>query len=203
MILVWGVYFEQDLVDCRPPMESLWTTPEKARRRADELNSQLKTGGWSVMEGELDCEPGRIQGLTPGEWRDIAENPDLDRHSPEFYPPELRRILCREVPDGPPCLDELRRVLKREDKGSILLDLVRGHVQLHQRGDTWEGRCPFHDDKVTSLSVHPGQGLFYCFGCHTGGDAISFVMKLEQLTFPEAVERIALRVEKTDGQEEP
>ena len=125
MTLVWGVYFEQDLVDCRPPMESLWSTPEKAQRRADELNSQrrrrmsagLKDGGWSVMEWELDCEPGRIQGLTPGEWREIAEDPDLDRHSPEFDPPELRRILCREVPDGPPSLDEMHRLLKEEEDG--------------------------------------------------------------------------------------
>jgi hypothetical protein len=190
MTLVWGVYFEQDLVDCRPPTESLWSTPEKAQRRADELNSQrrrrmsagLKDGGWSVMEWELDCEPGRIQGLTPGEWREIAEDPDLDRHSPEFDPPELRRM---------------------GDKGSILLDLVRGHVQLHQRGDTWEGRCPFHDDKATSFSVHPGKGLFYCFGCHAGGDAVSFLMKLEGKTFAEAVKNLALWVEETDGQEEP
>jgi len=55
------------------------------------------------------------------------------------------------------------------------------------------GLCPFHEERTPSFSVNPDRGLFYCFGCRTGGDVIDFVMRLEGLSFPEAVERLARR----------
>ena len=53
--------------------------------------------------------------------------------------------------------------------------------------------CPFHEEKTPSFSVDPEKGLYYCFGCHQGGDVFKFVMQVDHLSFPEAVERLARR----------
>jgi DNA primase len=74
-----------------------------------------------------------------------------------------------------------------------ILEVVGDHVRLRQRGRTWEGLCPFHEEKTPSFSVDPSKGLYYCFGCHRGGDVFKFVMELERLAFPEAVEELARR----------
>jgi DNA primase len=57
-----------------------------------------------------------------------------------------------------------------------------------------KGLCPFHDEKTPSLNVRPTHGTFHCFGCGEGGSVIDFVMKIEQLGFVEAVEKLADRV---------
>lgn len=57
--------------------------------------------------------------------------------------------------------------------------------------DTLKGLCPFHDEQTPSLNVNPGKGLWYCFGCSQGGDAIDFVRRVDGLTFVEAVEKLA------------
>jgi DNA primase len=74
-----------------------------------------------------------------------------------------------------------------------IVEVVSDHVKLRRAGRRWQGLCPFHEEKTPSFSVDPERGLFYCFGCHAGGDAIGFVMRLERLEFPEAVERLARR----------
>ena len=74
-----------------------------------------------------------------------------------------------------------------------IVEVVGDHVKLRRAGRRWQGLCPFHEEKTPSFSVDPARGLYYCFGCHAGGDAISFVMRLERLEFPEAVERLARR----------
>ncbi|HSL17706.1 MAG TPA: DNA primase [Methylomirabilota bacterium] len=74
-----------------------------------------------------------------------------------------------------------------------LVEVVGDHVKLKKRGRKYEGLCPFHEEKTPSFSVDAEKGLYYCFGCHTGGDVIKFVMQLERLSFPEAVERLARR----------
>jgi DNA primase len=74
-----------------------------------------------------------------------------------------------------------------------LVEVVGDHVKLKKRGRKFEGLCPFHEEKTPSFSIDPEKGLYYCFGCHQGGDAINFVMQLERLSFPEAVERLARR----------
>ena len=53
---------------------------------------------------------------------------------------------------------------------------------------------PFHDEKSPSFHITPARGMFFCFGCHEGGDVISFVQKIDQLSFTEAVERLADKV---------
>jgi DNA primase len=85
--------------------------------------------------------------------------------------------------------DSVARVREAAD----LLDIVGDHVRLKKRGRGWEGLCPFHEEKTPSFSVDPDKGLYYCFGCHQGGDVFKFVMQVEHLNFPEAVERLARR----------
>ena len=72
-----------------------------------------------------------------------------------------------------------------------LVDLVGRFVTLKRAGRSHKGLCPFHDEKTPSFNVNPDRGNFYCFGCHEGGDAIAFLMKIENLTFPEAARTLA------------
>lgn len=73
-------------------------------------------------------------------------------------------------------------------------DVVREYLQLRPAGaGSLLGLCPFHDEKTPSFHVTPSRGYFFCFGCSEGGDVITFVQKIEQLTFAEAVERLARR----------
>ncbi|MEU5116554.1 DNA primase [Streptomyces longwoodensis] len=70
--------------------------------------------------------------------------------------------------------------------------VVSEYLQLRGAGGgNLKGLCPFHDEKSPSFQVSPGKGLFHCFGCQEGGDTITFVMKIDHLTFSEAVERLA------------
>ncbi|GAA2041252.1 DNA primase [Streptomyces cheonanensis] len=70
--------------------------------------------------------------------------------------------------------------------------VVSEYLQLRSAGGgNLKGLCPFHDEKSPSFQVSPSKGLFHCFGCQEGGDSISFLMKLEHLTFAESVERLA------------
>lgn len=73
-------------------------------------------------------------------------------------------------------------------------DVVREHVTLQRKGANLVGLCPFHDEKTGSFNVNPTNGYYRCFGCGEGGDVISFVSKIEHLTFTEAVERLAGKV---------
>ncbi|MFK0118505.1 DNA primase [Streptomyces sp. NPDC090994] len=70
--------------------------------------------------------------------------------------------------------------------------VVSEYLQLRNAGGgNLKGLCPFHDEKSPSFQVSPSKGLFHCFGCQEGGDTITFVMKIDHLTFSEAVERLA------------
>ncbi|MGB6952146.1 MAG: DNA primase [Candidatus Cybelea sp.] len=67
------------------------------------------------------------------------------------------------------------------------------HVQLRKRGNDLVGLCPFHAEKTPSFHVHPDRGFFKCFGCGTGGDLITFVQKLENASFGDAVRLLAAK----------
>ncbi|NKI43146.1 DNA primase [Streptomyces physcomitrii] len=70
--------------------------------------------------------------------------------------------------------------------------VVSEYLQLRNAGGgNLKGLCPFHDEKSPSFQVSPAKGLFHCFGCQEGGDTITFVMKVDHLSFSEAVERLA------------
>jgi len=78
---------------------------------------------------------------------------------------------------------------------SSIEDVVREHVTLRAAGPgSLKGLCPFHDEKSPSFNVRPVVGAWHCFGCGEGGDVISFVQKVEHLTFAEAVERLASKL---------
>ncbi|MBI2243723.1 MAG: DNA primase, partial [Nocardioides sp.] len=88
-------------------------------------------------------------------------------------------------------------------------DVVSQYVTLRPAGGgSLKGLCPFHDEKSPSFNVNPGRGFYHCFGCSEGGDVITFLMKIDGLTFGEAVERLAdkvgvqLRREEGDVREE-
>jgi len=83
------------------------------------------------------------------------------------------------------------QVIAQVRDATDLVEIAGDHVKLKKRGRKYEGLCPFHEEKTPSFSIDPDKGLYYCFGCHAGGDAINFVMQLERLSFPEAVERLA------------
>ena len=80
-------------------------------------------------------------------------------------------------------------VVRRSD----ITDIVSGYVQLRHRGRTHTGLCPFHSEKTPSFVVYPETQSFYCFGCGAGGDVITFVRKINNLDYVEAVKMLAGR----------
>ena len=74
-----------------------------------------------------------------------------------------------------------------------VVDVASEHTRLTQAGKRYRGLCPLHKEKTPSFSVDPAQGLFYCFGCGTGGDAIKLHMLLTGDDFPGAIETLARR----------
>ncbi len=76
-----------------------------------------------------------------------------------------------------------------------IVDVISGYVKLTKKGSTYFGLCPFHNEKTPSFSVTDNghKKLFYCFGCHVGGTAITFLMKYDNLTYTEAVKVLAER----------
>ncbi len=86
-----------------------------------------------------------------------------------------------------------RTTVARVRDAADIVEIVSEHVALKRRGRNWAGLCPFHEEKTPSFSVNPDKGVYYCFGCHAGGDVIDFVMRLNRMDFPEAVEYLARR----------
>ena len=77
---------------------------------------------------------------------------------------------------------------------SPIADVIGEYLQLRNAGGgSLKGLCPFHDEKTPSFNVTPARGLWYCFSCADGGDVIRFVEKVDNLSFPEAVEHLASR----------
>lgn len=75
-----------------------------------------------------------------------------------------------------------------------IVSIVEPYVTLKRAGRSFKGLCPFHQEKTPSFTVNPDLGTWYCFGsCGEGGDIFKFVQKIENLSFPEALERLALR----------
>jgi len=74
-----------------------------------------------------------------------------------------------------------------------LIEIVQDLVQLKRRGSNWVGLCPFHSENSPSFSVQEENNFYHCFGCGESGNAISFIMKTQGLSFPEAVETLAQR----------
>lgn len=72
-----------------------------------------------------------------------------------------------------------------------IVRVVSDYVPLKKKGGRYWGCCPFHGEKTPSFTVDEGKGLFHCFGCGVGGDVFTFIMKIENRSFPEAVKFLA------------
>lgn len=77
---------------------------------------------------------------------------------------------------------------------SDIVSVISEYVPLKKRGRNYWGCCPFHHEKTPSFSVTPDKGFFYCFGCQAGGNVFNFLMKVDNLTFMEAVKKLADRL---------
>ncbi len=97
----------------------------------------------------------------------------------------------------------INELVERND----IVDVVSGYVRLSKKsGSNMFGLCPFHSEKTPSFSVSPDKQIYHCFGCGKGGGVINFIMEIENLSFPEAVEFLAKRAnmpipEETDDRE--
>lgn len=87
----------------------------------------------------------------------------------------------------------IAQLLARAD----IVSLVSRYVRLTKKGNKYWGCCPFHNEKTPSFTVSPDRGMFYCFGCQTGGNAITFLSKVESISNYEAIKMLAaeLRME--------
>ncbi|MDP4236476.1 MAG: DNA primase [Bacteroidota bacterium] len=98
-------------------------------------------------------------------------------------------------------------IVERVRNATSIVDVVSEHVRLRKRGRNHIGLCPFHTEKTPSFNVVEDKGIFKCFGCGESGDVFSFLMKIEGLTFPEALAKLAknagidyVRTERTGEQ---
>lgn len=77
-------------------------------------------------------------------------------------------------------------------KNSIdIIDVVGSFIELRKAGANYKANCPFHGEKTPSFVVSPSKQIYHCFGCGVGGDSIKFLMELEKLSYPEAIEKLA------------
>lgn len=86
------------------------------------------------------------------------------------------------IPDDK--IDEVRNKID-------IVSLISGHVNLKKAGRNYLGLCPFHKEKTPSFTVSPDKQIFYCFGCGEGGNAVAFTMKINGMSFPEAIRHLA------------
>ena len=96
----------------------------------------------------------------------------------------------------PGFMDELRNRI-------TLSELVGRRVVLKRKGREYAGLCPFHNEKTPSFWVNDQKNFFHCFGCGAHGDAIGFTMRIDNVPFPEAVERLAAEAGIAVPQETP
>jgi DNA primase len=85
--------------------------------------------------------------------------------------------------------ETIQEVLLRAD----IVDVISDYVQLKKGGANYKGLCPFHSEKTPSFTVSAAKRLYYCFGCQASGNILGFLMRYENLSFPEAVRHLAAR----------
>ena len=98
-----------------------------------------------------------------------------------------------------------REIVEAIKDRSDIVDLIGTYVSLKRAGSNYNGLCPFHSEKTPSFTVFPDNQSFFCFGCEAGGDAFTFIMRMENLDYKGSIEFLAKRsgVElPTDGREE-
>ena len=90
--------------------------------------------------------------------------------------------------------EERKETVDRILRAVRIEEVIADYVQVRRVGRRFAAVCPFHNDKAPSLSISPDKGFFHCFGCGAGGNAITFVMKIENVSFSEAVAKLGERV---------
>ena len=90
-----------------------------------------------------------------------------------------------------------QHVLEEVRLENDIVDVISEYLPLKQKGTSYFGLCPFHNEKTPSFSVSSEKQFYYCFGCGAAGNVFTFVMQMENDTFPEAVQRLADRVHIT------
>jgi len=95
---------------------------------------------------------------------------------------------------GPLFSDNFREQVRA---ASDIVDVIGGYLPLKRAGTNFVTLCPFHKEKSPSFNVNPGKQIFHCFGCHKGGDVFRFVQDYENLSFVEALTRLAERAKGT------
>jgi DNA primase len=85
------------------------------------------------------------------------------------------------------------RIVLEIQQANDIIELISEHVSLKKKGREWIGLCPFHDDHRPSMNVSSTKQIFKCFACGAGGDVFKFIQMRENLSFPQAIERLAER----------
>jgi len=95
--------------------------------------------------------------------------------------------------------EKIEEIKRRTD----IVDVIGRYVQLKKLGRNYRGLCPFHSEKNPSFYVNPEKGIYYCFGCKKGGNAVNFLMEYEKIDFPDAIKRLAknlgIEIDTTKG----
>ena len=84
-------------------------------------------------------------------------------------------------------------LISRIQQANDIVDVIGEHLSLKRKGREMVGLCPFHDDHRPSFNVNPAKQIFKCFACGAGGDVVKFVQMRENLSFPQALQRLADR----------
>ena len=84
-----------------------------------------------------------------------------------------------------------RKTIDQVYQATDIVDVVSDVVSLRKSGVNYKGLCPFHEEKTPSFVVTPSKGICHCFGCHKGGNAINFLMQINNMTYPEAIRWLA------------
>ena len=86
-----------------------------------------------------------------------------------------------------------REIVEAIKDRSEIVDLIGTYVSLRRAGSNYNGLCPFHSEKTPSFTVFPDNQSFFCFGCEAGGDAFTFIMRMENLDYKGSIEFLAKR----------
>src|SRR6056297_1493834 len=84
-----------------------------------------------------------------------------------------------------------------------IIDVVGDYVSLKRRGANYLGLCPFHNEKTPSFTVSPSKGIYKCFGCGAGGNAVQFIREQEGLSYVEALKYLAKKYNIEVEEKEP
>ena len=84
-------------------------------------------------------------------------------------------------------------IIEEVRQSNDIVDIISQYMHLKRSGRNYFGLCPFHNEKSPSFSVSPDKQIFHCFGCGVGGNVFTFLMKIEGISFIEAVQSLAER----------